>query len=142
MTQGNGDTRTPRARSVALSPSERYALVVDFGLDRVVVYRFDADTGALTYHSTAQIPTGSPRQLAFHPNGRFVYLTSELASTLTVFGWDEAGGNLTLSQTLATVPAGAFTGTNTAAGLAVHPNGRFVYATNRGLQQHRHLRCR
>jgi 6-phosphogluconolactonase len=67
----------------------------------------------------------------FHPNGRWVYLISEIASTVTAFNWDSAKGALTEFQAISALPDD-FKGTNTCAEIMVHPNGRFLYASNRG----------
>jgi 6-phosphogluconolactonase len=122
----------PHAHSIHLDPSGRRALAVDLGLDKVLLYEFDAATGVLTPGDPphAALAEGSgPRHLAFHPNGRHVYVDNELASTVTVFDYDE--GRLTEPQTLSTLPAG-FTGPNTTAEVQVAPDGRFLYVSNRG----------
>jgi len=76
-------------------------------------------------------PGSGPRHVKFHPNGKWVYLINELACTVIGFNWDATKGSLTEFQTIATLPEG-FTGTNTCAELQVHPNGRFLYGSNRG----------
>jgi 6-phosphogluconolactonase len=58
-------------------------------------------------------------------------LINEMAGTVTGFNWDAAKGSLTEFQTVSALPAG-FTNTNTSAELEIHPNGRFLYGTNRG----------
>jgi 6-phosphogluconolactonase len=69
--------------------------------------------------------------VTFHPNGRWVYLINEMGCTVTAFGWDSSRGALTEFQTVSTLPAG-FTGISTCAEVLVHPNGRFLYGSNRG----------
>jgi 6-phosphogluconolactonase len=117
-----------------VDPTNRFALAVDLGTDRIVIYRFDASSGALTPHDPpyASVKAGSgPRHLAWHPNGRLAYVIQELTNEIIVFAWDSAQGTLTQVQTVATLPAG-FAGTNTAAEIEVHPNGKYLYASNRG----------
>ena len=112
-------------------------LAADLGLDKLFVYRFDQKTGALQPNDPpfATVAPGSgPRHIVFHPNGRIAYLINEMASTIIRFGWDSNHGVLTQYETVSTLPKD-FTGTSTCAEILVHPSGKFVYATNRGLQQ-------
>jgi 6-phosphogluconolactonase len=122
------------AHSIITDPSNRFVLVADLGTDKVFVYRFDAQKGTLTTNNPpfAMIAPGSgPRHVKFHPNGRWVYVISEIASTVSAFNWNSTNGTLTEFQTVSTLPTG-FNGTNTAAEIIVHPNGKFLYASNRG----------
>jgi 6-phosphogluconolactonase len=126
--------RQPHVHSVNLAPDNRYALVADLGTDHVMVYRFDAARGVLETPA-AQVfktPPGSgPRHLAFHPGGRRVLVLNELSSTLMLLDYDPATGRLAPLQTVSTLPED-FSGENTTAEVAVHPNGRWVFASNRG----------
>ena len=54
-----------------------------------------------------------------------------MGCTVTAFNWDSATGALAAFQTITTLPAD-FKGTSTCAEIVVHPNGRFLYASNRG----------
>ncbi len=122
------------AHAIVLDPTNRFALVPDLGTDRLYVYRFDEKTGALTPHDPAFVeiaPGSGPRHVRFHPNGRWVYLINEIASTIVAFAWDSAAGTLTPFQTATTLPAG-FQGVSACAELEIHPNGRFLYGSNRG----------
>ena len=120
------------AHSVTPSPDNRFALVADLGMDKVVVYQLDAQAGKLTPHTSASVSPGAgPRHLDFHPDGRFVYLLNEIGSTVTVFDFDAGAGTLTEIETVSTLP-GNFSGNSHCAEIRVHPTGRFVYASNRG----------
>ncbi len=117
-----------------VDPSNRFALVADLGTDRIMIYRFDNTTGALTPNDPpfAKVRAGSgPRHLAWHPNGRWMYAVQELSNEVIAFAWDDARGTLTELQTTSTLPSD-FQGTNTAAEIGVHANGRFLYVSNRG----------
>ncbi len=123
----------PHAHAVVFDPSNRYMLVPDLGLDKVMVYVFDAHTGALSFDEerTVNIAAGSgPRYLEYHPSGKFVYLVNELSSTVTVLKID-ASGFMEEIQTISTLPDG-YEGSSTCADLHVLPSGKFLYASNRG----------
>jgi 6-phosphogluconolactonase len=127
-----GRQEKPHAHGIYLDPAERFALAPDLGADRVFVYRFDAAKGSLEpYGAGTPEPGSGPRHLAFHPNGRYVYVINELTSTITVFSWDAEKGTLTSVQTVSCLPAG-FSGKSWTAEVAVSPDGRFVYGSNRG----------
>jgi 6-phosphogluconolactonase len=122
------------AHAIVLDPAERFALSADLGADRIFVYRFGAATGSLEPSQPGAVelqPGSGPRHLAWHPSGRYLYAVSELRSTVTAFRWDAGRGTLAPFQVLRTLPPG-FTGRNTAAELVVSPDGRFLYASNRG----------
>lgn len=124
----------PYSHSVIVDPSNRFALNADLGLDKLFVYRFNEQDGSLTPNDppfAAVKPGSGPRHVKFHPNGRWVYLINEMAGAVTGFNWDAAKGSLTEFQTVSTLPTG-FTNTNASAELEIHPNGRFLYGSNRG----------
>jgi len=126
--------KEPHAHDVVLSRDNRFAVVADLGLDKLLVYRFDSAKGALTPNDPpygSLKPGSGPRHFAFHPNGRFGYAISEMANTVTAFKWDGKKGVFDELQTVSTLPKG-FTGENTTAEIAVHPSGRFLYGSNRG----------
>ena len=76
----------PHAHEVVVTADNRFVLVPDLGADRVVIYRFDADKGALSESTFAKsVPGSGPRHLAFSPDGRFVYVLHELAASITAF---------------------------------------------------------
>lgn len=124
----------PHAHSINLDRANRFAFAADLGLDRVLVYRFDAARGTLAPNeppSAATAPGAGPRHFAFHPSGRYAYVINELDSTVTAFSYDPEGGVLRVIQEIPTLPDG-FSGENYPAEVVVHPNGRFLYGSNRG----------
>jgi 6-phosphogluconolactonase len=124
----------PHAHSINLDQAERFAFVADLGLDKVLVYRFDGAAGKIVAHdppSASTAPGAGPRHFSFHPNGRFAYVINELNSTVTAFRYDASAGRLEPIQAITTVPEGT-TGENYTAEVRVHPNGRFLYGSNRG----------
>jgi 6-phosphogluconolactonase len=124
----------PYAHCIRIDPTNRFALVADLGVDKLFVYRFDQQDGSLRPHDPPFVkvaPGSGPRHLAFDPRGRFVYLINELANTIITYAWDSKRGTLAERQTVSTLPAG-FVGESHCAEILVHPNGKFVYASNRG----------
>lgn len=124
----------PHSHAINVSPDNRFVLVTDLGLDKLFAYRFEARRGKLTANSPAFAalhPGAGPRHLVFHPGGRFVYVVSEIQSTITTFAYDSRDGSLKELQNITTLPK-EFTGVSSAAEVQVHPNGKFLYASNRG----------
>jgi 6-phosphogluconolactonase len=124
----------PHAHWIEASPDNRFAIASDLGLDELLIYRFDTKTGSLTPHTPPYIkldPGAGPRHIAFHPNGKFVYSVNELNSTITQFNFDARKGELLKGRSVSTLPP-VFTGSNSTAEIKVHPNGKFLFASNRG----------
>ncbi|MGB7727701.1 MAG: lactonase family protein [Candidatus Acidiferrum sp.] len=125
---------SPHAHWIQVSPDNRFVFVSDLGLDAILSYRFDATKGTLTPNDPPAgklTPGSGPRHVAFSPNGKFVYVGSELSNTVTAFSYDAAKGTLAEFQILSTLPDG-FVGRNDDAEINVHPNGKWLYASNRG----------
>jgi 6-phosphogluconolactonase len=136
--EGSGPNKNrqegPHAHSANMDPSNQFALVCDLGADKIFVYRLTPD-GMLTVNDPPahkMTPGSGPRHFTFHPNGKFAYDINELASTITAFHWDAAKGTLSEIQTVSTLPEGVSTSGNTTAEVQVHPNGKFLYGSNRG----------
>jgi 6-phosphogluconolactonase len=124
----------PHAHAITLDAAGRFVFVPDLGLDKIMVYRFDAAGGKMEPNDPAfaqMVPGAGPRHIAFHPDGKHAYAINEMHSTMTALAYDPDGGVLTTLQTVSTLPAG-FEGASTGAEVAVHPSGKFVYGSNRG----------
>ena len=124
----------PHAHSINLDPANRFAFVPDLGTDRVMFYRFDAETGILEPNDPPFVeaePGSGPRHFDFHPNGRHAYVINELGSTVTAYDYDAERGALSPIHTVSTLPEG-FQGSTTCADVHVTSDGRFVYGSNRG----------
>jgi len=115
---------------VVLSPDGRHMLVPDKGLDRVFVLAVDGERLAIV-SETAMRPGAGPRHIAFHPQAPLAFLVNELESSVATCRWDAGAGTLTPLHLAPTLPADFF-GASTAAAIVVTPDGRFVYASNRG----------
>jgi 6-phosphogluconolactonase len=117
-----------------VSNDNRFALSADLGTDQLFVYRFDAAKGSLAPDDPAfaKVKSGSgPRHFVFGPSGKWVYLANELASTITVFSYDERSGALVTKQTVRTLPK-TYAGDNLEAEIVVDAKGKFLYVSNRG----------
>jgi 6-phosphogluconolactonase len=123
----------PHAHGVYFDRANRYLFVPDLGLDRVLIYRFDGERSALTdpVPALSTAPGAGPRHLAFSPDERHAYVINELDNTVLVAGHKPGSGELRSIAVAPTLPEG-FEGNNTTAEVEVHPNGRFVYGSNRG----------
>jgi 6-phosphogluconolactonase len=128
------------AHWIEASARNRFAYVADLGLDRVLIYKFDAAKGILSseaagpsdrsFFSAAVAPGTGPRHVAFSHDGNFMYVLGELDSTVTVFE-NDAKQTFRSTQKISALPAG-FSGKNDAAEIAIHPSGKFLYTSNRG----------
>jgi 6-phosphogluconolactonase len=129
-----GRQDAPHAHWVAVSPDNRFVLVSDLGLDNILIFRFDSAKGTLDPNvpPSAKLAAGAgPRHAAFSADGRFVYVLSELNSTITVFTFDGSKGVLYDPQVVSTLPRD-FRGRNDTAEVVLHPDGKWLFASNRG----------
>lgn len=119
--------------SIDVSPDNRFAIVSDLGVDKVFVYRFDASTGQLSPDRPAFVEAesgGGPRHFVFDSTGKFGYSLHEMTGFVTVMSWDAANGSFTKIQDARTLDPD-FVGANDSAEIAIHPNGKFLYQSNR-----------
>ena len=120
---------------IVTTPDNRFAVVPDLGTDMVYLYALDTGAGALSLSQTLDLPPGAgPRHVAFHPSLPRMYVINELDSTMATFAFDEDDnwGRLSIESTL---PAGTVQPAgrpNTCADVHAHPNGKFLYGSNRG----------
>jgi 6-phosphogluconolactonase len=124
----------PHAHCVILDRSERYAMVADLGVDKVMIYDFNRTTGKLVAANQPWAtlkPGAGPRHLSLHPDGEYAYVINELDSTVTTFKYDGDEGTLSEVDTVSTLPAG-FSGTSYCADVHIAASGKFLYGSNRG----------
>ena len=124
----------PHPHFIAPDPTGEYIIVVDLGIDKTLIYAMDQETGVLTPHSPASVPVepgAGPRHFAFHPNAEYAFGINELNSTITAYRYGASPGGLVPVQTISTLP-NTFDGDSYCADIHVHPNGRFIYGSNRG----------
>ena len=123
----------PHAHSILVDPTNRFALSADLGADLIYIYAMNLEKSSLTPVTPFHCPPGAgPRHLAFHPNGKLLYVINELDATVLVLDWDASAGTLTHAQTILSLPADYVLKDNTASEIAILPNAKHVYAANRG----------
>jgi 6-phosphogluconolactonase len=119
----------PFVHSILPDPTNRFAVVADLGMDRLMIYAMDLEHGKLNRHAQVRVRPGSgPRHTVFHPNGQYLFLINELNSTLVVYRYDSNAGALEELQTVSTLPPG-IEAKNLCADLHIY--GRYLYASNR-----------
>lgn len=119
---------------IDIHPTGQLVLVPDLGIDKLMLYDFDNETGQLAPHDPPFkiVPAGSgPRHFTFHPNGKYLYLLNELSATIQPYRYDASVGTLTEMTLVPTLPDD-FTERNTAADIHITPDGTYLYSTNRG----------
>jgi 6-phosphogluconolactonase len=125
----------PHSHWIGVSPDNRFAIEANLGLDELPVYHFNARNGDLSpIEPFVKLnPGAGPRHLAFHPNGKFAYVLAEMESSVTAFAYKASNGSLSPLQTLSTlsIVRKDDSGPKEAAEIVVHPNGKFLYASNR-----------
>jgi 6-phosphogluconolactonase (cycloisomerase 2 family) len=120
----------PHCHSVAISPDNRRLVAANLGADRLFTYRFDNKAGRLTVEGETETPDGAgPRHAVFHPNGRMLYVTGELQSSLLTYTVDEDGLRLAAS-----LPATQreTKSRNYPSGILTTPDGHHLLVANRG----------
>lgn len=125
----------PHPHSANFTPDGEFLIVPDLGTDELVAYEVDSESALLSRTADPQVmmePGSGPRHMTFHPNGRRAYVINELLSTVTVLDYGPEAGALSPVQTVSTIREGYDGPPNTTAEVLVHPNGRFLYGSNRG----------
>jgi 6-phosphogluconolactonase len=124
----------PHAHCVNVDPGNHFLLSADLGLDKVFVYKLNINAHTMTPNdppSASVEPASGPRHLAFHPSGKYVYVTNEMSCTVTAFHYNGTKGTLESFQNISTLPAD-FQGDKSTAEIMVHPSGKFLFVSNRG----------
>ena len=130
----SGRQQGPHGHSINVDAGNQFAVAADLGLDKLLVYKFDADHGTITPNTPAWAsvaPGAGPRHFAFHPNGKLAFVINEMHCTVTAFTYDGKRGILDEVQTISTLPGRKQRGYSTAE-VQVHPSGKFLYGSNRG----------
>lgn len=123
----------PHVHSAVITPDNKFLLVQDLGIDKIMVYRFnpEADKDPLSPAKSpymATQPGGGPRHIAFHPGKQWLYLMEEMGGAVT--GYRYKNGKLKQFTRVDAHPPG-YTGSRGSADIHVSPDGKFLYASNR-----------
>lgn len=134
--KGSGPVRGrqdgPHAHFTTLTPGDGYLCAVDLGADRIFLYRYDGGMVVPDENRMLQMKPGSgPRHMAFHPNGRFAYVITELSNEIAVFGYTTPEAGFTLLHTEPALPEG-FIAESYCASVRLSADGTMLYASNRG----------
>jgi 6-phosphogluconolactonase len=125
----------PCAHCIELDATNRFTFLPHVADSNVIYqYRFDAATGQLTPNSPARLapaPGVGPRHYVYHPTKPILYFSNEQEGSVTAYHLDPDRGTLAAFQSLSTLPSD-FIGENTCAQIHIHPQGRFLYVSNRG----------
>lgn len=122
----------PHAHSVTVDNTGTIAVAADLGTDRLMLYRIDSAKGTITPLDTPFIPVtpgAGPRHIAFHPNGKYMYLKTEMGGTVITYRIDAPGSFAKLDE-ISALPA-SFTGDASGADIHVHASGKYLYTSNR-----------
>jgi 6-phosphogluconolactonase len=137
--EGSGPNKarqaSPHVHSTFFSPDNRFLFVPDLGIDKVMIYVFDENTGKLEpakrepFVLSVKAGGAGPRHMSFHPSNKYVYVLEELGGAVALFKYKN--GRLKNTQSVSTMPTGdtSFAGS---ADIHVSPDGKFLYASNRG----------
>lgn len=116
--------------SSILSPDGNYLVTANLGTDKLTSYRIDRANSKLQLQEVmSTVPGSGPRMMCFHPSHSILYVIEELSGTISSFNYKK--GKLKKKQRISTMVAGdtSFAGS---AHLAISPDGKFLYASNRG----------
>ncbi len=109
-----------------------WKVVADLGLDQILAYPIDAESGGLNVRDvvvTKMAPGSGPRHLAFRPDGKFVYVVTEMGCTVVSYKYNPQRALLEDPQSVSILPDG-YTGIKSGAEIAIR--GNFLYASSRG----------
>lgn len=121
--------QSPHVHCTYVSNDNKLLYVPDLGLDKVMVYNFNASSGKLELNEKASItvsPGGGPRHIVFTKNGQFGYLVEELSGAVNVV--ERKGNNHVMVQT-----ENRFKDSGELAGADIHlsPDEKFLYVSQR-----------
>jgi len=127
----------PHAHSIYASHDNRYVYAADLGIDKVLIYKLDEKTGALTSAGFATTPAGAgPRHMAFSKDGSKLFVLNELTLTISQFARNAETGALTLEQTKNVMAASAENaGEITCSEIQLSADGKYLYAACRDLKK-------
>ena len=124
--------RDAAAHQVIFDRTQRWAIASDNGRDHIYVYPFNPRSQMLEGRAFPTPPGRAPRHLIFHPGAPYFFITNEREASVSSFHFDSDTGEVRAVQTGATIPEGYSGPRVSPSNIAMHPNGKFLYAANRG----------
>ncbi|MEA4911519.1 MAG: lactonase family protein [Oscillospiraceae bacterium] len=121
----------PHAHATVFHPGENLMFVPDLGIDRVKAYRYEEERVFAAPEYDIAVPPGSgPRSGEFSRDFRFFYLINEISSEVSWF--ECVKGRMKLIGCAQTLPKGTEKSKNICSDLHLSPDGKYLYASNRG----------
>jgi 6-phosphogluconolactonase len=120
----------PHVHYVNFTPDEQFVIAVDLGIDQIKTYSMDDDQ-LIEVNSLSVKPGSGPRHMAFHPNGKYAYVMTELSNEVITLAYNQEDGSFTELQYITTIPTD-FTENSQGSAIHLSQDGRFLYAGNRG----------
>ncbi|MCW3789121.1 lactonase family protein [Plebeiibacterium sediminum] len=121
----------PHAHSIRTAPDKNYVYSCDLGADKIMVYKFNNNKLEKT-DSISCLPGAGPRHIDFSPDKEVMAVVNELNCTVTTYKKDSLSIYSKEIQTIAMLPD-TFDGFAKAADIHFSPDGKYLYASNRGL---------
>lgn len=121
--------------AAVFSPDFTHVFLPDLGADKIRSYTFETDKSEpMQAAKTPYIPTtlgGGPRHFTFHPNGKFAYCIEELSGTVNAYQYENS--TLKSIQRINT-HTDQYKENFESSDIHISPDGRFLYASNRGVE--------
>lgn len=120
------------AHAIITDRNNKFVYVTNLGDDQILHYTFNAHTGMLRPNNSPMVKTAEgagPRHIVAHPTGRYWFGINELNGTVTTYQAHRLG-TLTMKSSITLMPSYE-TGKPSAADIHLHPNGQFLYTTER-----------
>ncbi len=123
----------PHAHATVISPDGRFVFIPDLGLDKLMIYQMDPDSGLLSEFGFFKTKSGAgPRHCTFSADGHTCYLINELDCTILVLQYDPSNGSFKELQCVSSLPEGLVVPGNSCADIHLTPDGKFLFGSNRG----------
>ncbi len=118
--------------SAIFSQNGNYLLSADLGADKIRVYTFNTKSAQPLAEKDIinSPPRSGPRHLRFHPNGKWLYSIEEISGSISIYNYKD--GKLIEIQRILNHPNDYYAEDYESSDIQISPDGKFLYATNRG----------
>jgi 6-phosphogluconolactonase len=125
----------PHAHYIHASMNGKYVYSADLGIDKIMIYKQEKN-GEITPNENQEFlklePGSGPRHMAFHKNRKWVFILTELSNEVVACKINNENGSLEIIDKKSTLDEEPSVFTKAAA-IRIHPNGKYLYASNRGV---------